>query len=106
MRVQRMASHSAAATAGKPAMTESEITTPLEATNLTASVTSADASPLSRKKITTAIWPMNIAPNTTRPQSAVPQNFQTRGGRAAGVTRSGGLAGLRESVKAAFNYLD
>src|SRR6185437_1962210 len=47
---------------------------------------------------TTASWPTTIAPNTNRPHSAVPQNFQTRGSCSAEVTVTGGPSGLRESI--------
>src|ERR1700761_4372960 len=47
---------------------------------------------------TTVSWPANIAANTNNPHSAVPQNFQTRGLRSAGVTITGGSSRLRESI--------
>ena len=52
-----------------------------------------------QEKEITASWPTNMPANKNRPHSAVPQNFQIRGGRSAGVTTSGGLSGSRLSIK-------
>src|ERR1700688_5263756 len=42
---------------------------------------------------------MNIAAKTNRPHSAVPQNFQIRGGLWGGVTVTEGFSGVRESIR-------
>jgi hypothetical protein len=50
---------------------------------------------------------MTIAANTTKPQNAVPQNFQARGGASAAVSGGGeisepgiaGISGLAESIE-------
>src|SRR4029450_6955724 len=47
----------------------------------------------------TAAWPRNTAAKMNRPHSAVPQNFQTRGGWSAVVCGTAtALAGVRESI--------
>src|SRR5690242_426719 len=106
MRVQRIASHSASSTAGNPAMTEREIANPLDAICLSWSVSKFPGPPRtlgdSKKiRITTPIWPTTIAANTMKPQSAVPQNFQTRGAASVAVSGGGeisesGIAGMSE----------
>src|SRR6266576_7077532 len=51
---------------------------------------------------TTAIWPTNIAAKMNRPHSAVPQNFQIRGGDRSRMTAAAAAAEtseLRESIK-------
>src|SRR5215510_10360846 len=106
MRVQRIANHSANNTAGNPATTDSEIANPLEAICLSWSKSNSPGPPItlgaaSKKRITTPIWPMTIAANTTTPQSAVPQNFQTRGGASAAVGGGGKTSELRESINSA-----
>jgi hypothetical protein len=42
---------------------------------------------------------MNIAAKTTKPQNAVPQNFQTRGPDVRGGSAITGESGFRESIK-------
>ena len=53
----------------------------------------------------TATWPANIAAKMNRPHRVVPQNFQIRGGRGGkgGGTATGGVSGLRESIRAPFS---
>src|SRR5262249_43917441 len=96
--VGRIASHNAATTAGTPAITESEIANPLPATSLIVVARSIGPPRSSTKIATTATWPTNIATNTAKPQSTVPQNFQTRGSRDAGSMLSGELSGRTDSI--------
>ena len=46
----------------------------------------------------TAAWPTNMPAKMNSPHSAVPQNFQIRGGRTMDAARGGGLSGLSESI--------
>src|SRR5882757_10493348 len=46
----------------------------------------------------TASWPRTMAPKIASPHSAVPQNFQTRGGRGGGSTAIGDMSGLSASI--------
>ena len=45
-----------------------------------------------------AAWPTNMPPKMNSPHSAVPQNFQTRGGRWPGAAVTGGYSGVRASI--------
>src|SRR5580692_6695859 len=99
----RIATHNAASTAGKPVITDNEIVRPWLTTALTAALNESESiGPPCRSmnQATTAIWPTNMAAKTTRPQNAVPQNFQTRGVRVAGTSgaSAAGLWGSRESI--------
>ena len=82
-------------TAGNPMITESEIVRPPPTTWIAAAM-SIGPSCRSTNQTTTAIWPTNIAPKMNRPHSAVPQNFQMRGG--AGRGRSSGRIADRGSI--------
>ena len=99
----RIAIHSAASTAGKPIITESEIVRPAP-TTWTAAEISIGPPRRSINQATTPIWPMNIAAKMNRPHNAVPQNLQMRGGRwvpmigvSAGAADPTGIS--RESIK-------
>src|SRR4051794_5340098 len=84
----RVASHSAANTAGTPITTESEIARPLVSKAL-AVATLASAFDHITSRATAASWPTNIAPNANRPHRLVPMNFQIRGGFSGADTAAG-----------------
>src|SRR6266851_1079242 len=106
---RRMASQSAARTAGRPMITESEIVRPPLSKAVNASLPSrafneaksSGVSPRSTKYATTAICPTNIAAKTNSPHRAVPQNFQILGWRWMLMTGVGaaGTSELKESIK-------
>src|SRR5437762_3427725 len=96
-----MASQSAASTAGRPMITESEIVRP-PPTTCVAAARSIGPSRCKTNQATTAICPTNIAAKMNRPHRAVPQNFQIRGGRSSRMTEIGaaGIAVVSsESIK-------
>ena len=66
-------------------ITESEIVRPPPTTWIAAAI-SIGPSRRNTNQATTAICPTNIAAKMNRPHSAVPQNFQIRGGRWVGIT--------------------
>src|SRR5229473_1040515 len=96
-----MAIQSAARTAGKPMITESEIVSPPPRTWM-AAATSSGPSCRHTNQATTAICPTNIAAKTNSPHRAVPQNFQILGWRSAGMTAMGAAGSTvlsSESIK-------
>src|SRR5216684_6700084 len=96
-----MAIQSAASTAGRPMITESEMVRPPPTTWIAAAI-SIGPSRRNTNQATTAICPTNIAAKMNRPHRAVPQNFQIRGWRSARMTGIGatGIAVLSsESIK-------
>src|SRR5450631_2003350 len=95
-----MAIQSAARTAGRPMITESEIVSPPPRTWM-AAATSNGPSCRSTNQATTAICPTNIAAKTNSPHRAVPQNFQILGWRWMLMTGVGaaGTSELKESIK-------
>src|SRR5229473_4266055 len=96
-----MAIQSAARTAGRPMITESEIVSPPPRTWM-AAATSNGPSCRSTNQATTAICPTNIAAKTNSPHRAVPQNFQILGWRPAPMTGMGAVGSTvpsRESIK-------
>ena len=84
-------------------ITESATVSPPPTTWIAAAM-SIGPSCRSTKQATTAIWPANIAAKTNRPHSAVPQNFQIRGGRLAGadVTADCGIEGVHQGFRIYF----
>src|ERR1700712_5328933 len=89
----RVASHNTASTAGRPIITDSEITVPALATALIEA--RSNGGPLARKKTATnANCPANIAAKMSTPHRLVPQNFQISGGRCAPDNAMAGAAGL------------
>ena len=63
-------------------ITDNEIVRPLLTTTPTAAPNESESiGPPCRSmnQATTAIWPMNMAAKTTKPQKVVPKNFQTPG---------------------------
>ena len=85
-------------------ITESEIVSPPPTTWIAAAM-SIGPSRRNTNQATTAIWPANIAAKTNSPHSAVPQNFQIRGGRCAGMTgasRGGDLRDFRGNPSTGF----
>src|ERR1700716_2665352 len=96
-----MAIQSAARTAGKPMITESEIVRPLPRTWM-AAATSNGPSCRNANQATTAICPTNIAAKTNSPHRAVPQNFQILGWRPASMIAMGAAGSTvlsSESIK-------
>src|ERR1700741_4471098 len=94
-----MANQSAATTAGRPMITESEMVRPLPAAARMVSAISAVSPLRSTSYASTNAWPANSAAKANRPHRAVPQNFQTCRLGNAGGTRTGGFSRVRESIK-------
>src|SRR6267378_3974829 len=93
-RDQRVAIQRAARTAGSPIITESEIVRPPPTTWIAAAIS---IGPSCRKtnQATTASCPTDKTAKMKRPHSAVPQNFQIRGG---GWVRTTGVSAAEPAV--------